>query len=98
MYKSLCAKLDVAMEIISESLGKSWRKLGRKLGVTEVKLESIAQRHPTDLEETSMELLKEWRRSKGGEAQTHQLIQALRSCHFNMTADKLEDKLSALEH
>ncbi|KAI3377221.1 hypothetical protein L3Q82_009133 [Scortum barcoo] len=86
-------KLDIATEVIAENLGKSWRKLGRKLGLSEVKLESISKRHPTDLEETTIELLKEWRRSRGAEAQTEELISALRACQFNLTADKLEDRL-----
>ncbi|CAN9506868.1 unnamed protein product [Ophioblennius macclurei] len=88
------AKLDAAVLVVAGNLGRSWRKLGRRLGVSEVKLESIAGKHPLDLEETAMELLKEWRRSRGAEAQTKELITALRACQFNLTADKVEDRLS----
>lgn len=87
------AKLDIATEVIAENLGKAWRKLGRKLGLTEVKLESISKRHPTDLEETVLELLKEWRKSRGAEARTEELIRALRACQHNLTADKVEHRL-----
>ena len=79
--------------MIAENLGKNWRKLGRKLGFNEVKLESISLKHPTDLEETVIELLKEWRKSRGAQAQTKELIEALRGCQHNLTADKLEDRL-----
>ncbi|XP_026147462.1 FAS-associated death domain protein [Mastacembelus armatus] len=89
------AKLDISTEVISENLGRNWRKLGRKLGLNEVKLESISSKHPTDLEETAVELLKEWRRIRGAEAQTKDLIGALRACEFNLTADKVEDRLTA---
>ncbi|XP_071329003.1 FAS-associated death domain protein [Trachinotus anak] len=92
------AKLEVATQVIAENLGRSWRKLGRSLGVTEVKLESISKRHPTDLEETVVELLKEWRKSRGAEARATQLIEALRACQFNLTADKVEDKLKTSGH
>ncbi|AWP02140.1 putative FAS-associated death domain protein-like [Scophthalmus maximus] len=81
-------------EVIAENLGKMWRKLGRKLGLNEVKLESIYRRHPTDLEETVVELLKDWRKSRGAEAQTNELLKALRDCQFNLTAAKVEDKLA----
>ncbi|XP_040002618.1 protein FADD [Xiphias gladius] len=90
------AKLDIATEVIAENLGRAWRKLGRKLGLTDVKLESIYRRHPTELEETVVELLKEWRKSRGAEAQTKELLEALRACQYNLTADKVEDKLAAL--
>ncbi|XP_026233723.1 FAS-associated death domain protein [Anabas testudineus] len=87
------AKLDIATDVIQENLGKNWRKLGRKLGLKDIKLESISRRHPTDLEETAVELLKEWRKSRGADARTEDLIAALRACQLNMTADKVEDKL-----
>ncbi|CAB1439732.1 unnamed protein product [Pleuronectes platessa] len=89
------AKLDIATEVIAENLGRNWRKLGRKLGLNDVKLDSIGRRYPTELEETVVELLKEWRKSRGAEARTKQLIEALRACQYNLTADKVEDKLVA---
>lgn len=93
MFPSASAKLDIATEVIAETLGKDWRKLGRKLGLTDVKLESISKRHPTELAETTFELLREWRKNRGTEARTVELIQALRACQLNLTADKVEDKL-----
>ncbi|KAK5916013.1 hypothetical protein CesoFtcFv8_001554 [Champsocephalus esox] len=86
-------KLGIATEVIVENLGKNWRKMGRRLGLTEVKIDSVSKRHPTDLEETTRELLKEWRRSQGAQARTQELIQALRACMLNRTADLVEDSL-----
>ncbi|XP_031702607.1 FAS-associated death domain protein [Anarrhichthys ocellatus] len=86
------AKLNVATDVIAENLGKNWRKLGRKLGLTDVKLESVSRRH-TDLEETARELLKEWRRSRRAEARVSDLVAALRACQLNLTAEKVEDSL-----
>lgn len=82
------------MEVVVETIGTPWRKLGRKLGLSEVKLDSIAKRHPTDLEETVVELLKEWVKIQNAEATVKKLIEALRACQFNMTADKVEDRLA----
>lgn len=96
MSSSLSAKLDIATEIIAENLGRNWRKLGRKLCLTEVKLESISRRHPTELDEIARELLKDWRKIRGAEARTKELIGALRACDLNLTADNLEDKLREL--
>lgn len=83
--------------MIAENLGKAWRKLGRRLRLSEVKLESISKRHPTDLEETTVELLKEWRKIRGAEARAEELIGALRGCQYNLTADKVEEKLKDLQ-
>lgn len=93
---SSLAKLDIATEVISEQLGRNWRKLGRKLGLTEVQLESISQKLPRDLEETAVELLTVWRRKRGAEAQTEELLNALRACQQNLTADKVQDRLQQL--
>ncbi|XP_029000644.1 protein FADD [Betta splendens] len=87
------AKLIIATEVIAENLARNWRKLGRKLGLSEVKLESIDRRHPCELDEIAVDVLKEWRKSKGADAQTKQLIDALRACNLNWTADKVEEKL-----
>lgn len=87
------AKLDIATEVVAENVGKSWRRLGRKLGLIEVKLESIAKRHPTDLYETAVELLKEWRKEQGPAACADNLISALRACDLNLTADIVVRKI-----
>ncbi|XP_054465024.1 protein FADD [Anoplopoma fimbria] len=89
------AKLDAATDVIADNLGKNWRKLGRKLLLSEVRLESVSTRH-TDLEETARELLKEWRKSRGAEARASMLVDALRVCQLNLTADKVEDKIQTL--
>ncbi|XP_075994317.1 FAS-associated death domain protein [Genypterus blacodes] len=88
------ANLNIAKEVLVETVGKHWRKLGRKLGLSETKLESVSKRHPTDLEETVVELLKEWVKLQKSEATVQTLLQALRSCQLNMTADKVQERLS----
>ncbi|XP_054625604.1 protein FADD [Dunckerocampus dactyliophorus] len=90
------AKLDIATNVIAENLGRTWRKLGRKLGLSESKLDSVAARYPTDLEETARELLKDWRKSRGAEALAKDLIEALRACQQNLTADKVEDRIACI--
>lgn len=86
-------QLDHAAEVLSKSLGRNWRKLGRKLGLTEVKLDSISQKHPSDLEETAVELVRQWRSCSGEQATVQALVQALRDCEFNRSADTVEDAL-----
>lgn len=86
------AKLNIAIEVIAKNLGKNWRTLGRKLALTEVELDSIARKHPTDLQETVVEMLKKWRKNQP-QAGTEELIKAARDCDFNLTADKVEERL-----
>ncbi|CAL1590380.1 unnamed protein product [Knipowitschia caucasica] len=87
-------ELDAATEVLAENLGNQWRKLGRKLGLSEVKLSSISRAHPVDLEETALELIRQWRALRGDQATVRALVQALRDCELNRTADTLEDTLS----
>lgn len=83
-------QMDRAAEVLSESLGRNWRKLGRKLGLSEVRLESISQKHPHSLEDTAVELVREWRRRSQDRATLDALIKALRDCALNLSADTLE--------
>ncbi|KAK7912810.1 hypothetical protein WMY93_013021 [Mugilogobius chulae] len=87
-------ELDAATDVLSNNLGRNWRKLGRKLGLTEVQLDSISGKH-TDLEETAVELVKVWRRCKAEQASVPALIKALRDLELNQTADQIEDQLSS---
>ncbi|NP_001292569.1 FAS-associated death domain protein [Esox lucius] len=87
------AKLEIATQVITENLGKKWRAYGRKLGLTETKLDTISGKHPNDLEEQVLCLLREWRKIHKAEAKTDTLIKALRSCDQNYTADLIETEL-----
>lgn len=91
------AKLDIATKVITDNLGRKWRAYGRKLGLPEAKLDHISQKHPNDLEEQVVELLKEWRKMQKAEAKTDTLIQALRSCDQNYTADLIQTELEKLK-
>ncbi|XP_029622911.1 FAS-associated death domain protein-like [Salmo trutta] len=90
------AKLDVATEVITNRIGRKWQTYGRKLGLSEAKLDHIAQKHPNNLEEQVVELLKEWRKMQKAEAKTDTLIKALRSCDQNYTADRIQTELEKL--
>ncbi|KAJ7983393.1 hypothetical protein DPEC_G00379240 [Dallia pectoralis] len=90
------AKLQIATRVITENLGRRWRAYGRKLGMTETKLDHISQKHPNDLEEQVVLLLKEWRKIHKAEAKTDTLIEALRSCDQNFTADLIETELQKM--
>ncbi|CAL8243250.1 unnamed protein product [Lota lota] len=93
-------KIDLAAEVIADNLGKNWRKLARKLGLSEVKVQNISRKQlQLDLEEMAMEVIREWRSAQRGEARVEQLLVALRECEQNLTAEKVEDKLRmAKEH
>ncbi|KAJ8340540.1 hypothetical protein SKAU_G00351730 [Synaphobranchus kaupii] len=91
------AKLDIATDVLSEQLGKHWRRFGRKLGITDAKLEHISAKHPNDLREQAVGLSCEWQKMRGAEATVDDLIKALRACDFNLTADLLTRKLWEME-
>ncbi|KAF7703315.1 protein FADD [Silurus meridionalis] len=86
-------KIHCAIEVIVEHLGRKWLQYGRKLGITETKLEGIQEKHPRNLEEQVREMFKEWMKMRKAEAKVDELIKALRACNLNYTADVVQEKL-----
>ncbi|XP_048829692.1 protein FADD [Brienomyrus brachyistius] len=86
-------KLDIATQVIVDNLGKDWRMYGRKLGIKDAKLDHIREKHQYNLHEQVIELIQEWRKMRGAKAKAEDLIQALRKCNLNLTADLIGQKL-----
>lgn len=86
--------LKVACTVISDELGRDWKKLMRELGMAEVKLDRIESAHRFHLYEQVVQALREWQKWKGKDAKVADLIKALRSCSLNLVADMVEEKIS----
>ncbi|XP_051478058.1 FAS-associated death domain protein [Apus apus] len=89
-------RLKAAIEVVCDNVGKDWKRVVRKLGVSEVKMERIIAANPCNLHEQFTQSLLEWQRWKGGDAKASDLIKALRDCHLNLVADTVEQKLKEL--
>ncbi|CAM4531893.1 unnamed protein product [Leuciscus chuanchicus] len=86
-------KINTATAVIVEHLGKKWLQVGRKLGLQPTQLEGIQEKHSRDLEEQVQELIRVWMKMRKENARVEELIQALRDCKQNLTADLVEKKL-----
>lgn len=80
-------KINIATDVLVEQLGKKWRQYGRKLNISDGKLEGIEEKHPRSLEEKVREVIKEWKKLRKEQAKVEELIEALRTSKLNLTAD-----------
>ncbi|KAL7854732.1 hypothetical protein SRHO_G00169220 [Serrasalmus rhombeus] len=86
-------KISIATNVIVDNLGKKWKEFGRKLPLSDAKLDGIEEKHPRNLEEKVREVIKEWKKMRKGQAKVDELIKALRACSQNFTADVVEKAL-----
>lgn len=80
-------KINIATDVLVEQLGRKWLQFGRKLGISDGKLDGIEEKHPRNLEEKVREVIKEWKKLRKEQAKVDELIEALRACKQNFTAD-----------
>lgn len=67
---------DDELEHLASGLGSAWKKLGRRLGIKDPKLEEISQSNEA-LSEKGYQMLRHWREENGSLATYHILGQAL---------------------
>nr|ABQ51094.1 Fas-associating death domain-containing protein [Paracentrotus lividus] len=82
--------LSNEFDIIVENIGRDWRQLARRLGLSEVDIECVTENHSRNLREQSRQALWTWKNRLRREATRQALIAALRKCRLNYIADIVE--------
>ncbi|XP_054774197.2 FAS-associated death domain protein-like [Lytechinus pictus] len=82
--------LSTEFDVIVENIGRDWRQLARRLGLTEVDIECITENHSRNLREQSRQALWMWKNKHRREATRQALIATLRKCKMNYIADIVE--------
>ncbi|XP_068922641.1 FAS-associated death domain protein [Petaurus breviceps papuanus] len=90
------AQLEIAFDTLCDNVGRDWKRLVRKLGISQADIDKIMYAHPHDLKEQFFQSLLLWKKSSGKEAHVSSIQKALRDCNLNLTADILEEKLEVM--
>ncbi|XP_072495507.1 FAS-associated death domain protein [Notamacropus eugenii] len=90
------AQLEIAFHTLCDHVGRDWRSLARKLGISQTDIERITYAYPRDLKEQLSQSLLLWKKSSNKEANVSTIQKALRDCNMNLTADILEEKLDGM--
>ena len=75
---------------LHENLGRDWRQLARRLHISDIDIEAIANNSRHDLKDQALKAMYLWKR-RGGQFATKQvLIEALRKCKLIYIAECIE--------
>lgn len=83
--------LQAAFDIVSEHVGKDWRRLARQLKVSDSKIDAIEVKYPRNLTEQVRESLRVWKNAQREDATVSYLVAALRASQLNLVADLVEE-------
>ncbi|XP_044618073.1 FAS-associated death domain protein [Equus asinus] len=87
--------LRAAFDIICDNVGKDWKRLARRLKVSDAKIDAIEEKYPRNLTEQLRESLRVWRNANREDAAVAHLVGALRACRMNLVADLIEEDQQA---
>jgi len=77
---------------ISQNIGRDWRILARRLGLSEADIEEAVEAHPKSLREQCNSALVCWQNRRPDEATRKVLISGLRRANNNLIADNLDNQ------
>ena len=80
-----------SLMLVSEKLGKNWKNLARRLGISDTDIDTLAYDYFRDgLQETGYQMLRKWYQQKGSEATYKVLAKALIDARLPEVALMLE--------
>eukprot|EP00079_Xenopus_tropicalis_P009793 XP_002934114.1 PREDICTED: FAS-associated death domain protein [Xenopus tropicalis] len=87
--------LDDAFDVICDNVGRDWKMLVRRLGVSDVTIDRIVGANPNNMREQLYRCLRSWKDNMGERASMENLLQALLNCKMKLVQDKVLEKQSS---
>ncbi|KAG8429119.1 hypothetical protein GDO86_018271 [Hymenochirus boettgeri] len=89
--------LDETFLVICENVGKEWKMLIRRLGVSDVMMDRIVDAHRSNMKEQLFQSLRTWKNNMGDRATVPALLEALLSCKLKLVHDKVVEHLNLVQ-
>ncbi|XP_070551837.1 FAS-associated death domain protein-like [Ptychodera flava] len=77
------------LDTVVDNIGKDWKRLGRKLGITDPDLDVLQMNNSHDVKEAIRQMLRQWREDNGKMATKEKLKEALVNAKRRDIADEI---------
>nr|XP_006815164.1 PREDICTED: p53-induced protein with a death domain-like [Saccoglossus kowalevskii] len=86
--------VDIAVDILSSGLlGRDWKRLARRLGLSDPEIDILESDHSRDTREQIHQMFQKWRQKNGNKATVNMLLDALEEEEIRNLAHEIKKRL-----